>query len=384
MFQENALEKKLAEEPIVLPNSPFWDVLKVFGRDELIALIINVASTAGMALVIHNHFLLAIVGPAVEKIGFFVAYFKEAWEIYRTTPREKRGGVHIYVSGAFRRGLSSLGKDVAFHDPMYAVLLYLGLIVYPQTPAWILSTISFLVALGALAVGEVALNEIRYSAQTMRYRRAGFKLQSYYESRFYLKNTEPEKILHDLAEQFHLRKKAIGNYRDRYFGTNLKSYNSRKPMFRLRQRTREDGGLMQTAQIVYTRTSEVTRKKPGQFNFYPTKKEKLWIELEQEMPWMVADIRNKTIKNICAGIVGAEYHEVLFARSVARDPETMLVSVDHVTQKNSIPFVVIEIKSWADEKSKAMLIEAMRYVMLRYEVIQTTHNKNLLTSLDDA
>lgn len=380
-MSENILEKKLSEEPIVLPGSPFWEVFKVFGRDELIALFINTGGTFTMANFVRSPLLISVTGPVVEKFGFFLAYFKEAWEIYSTTPKTQRESIGSYTSIAFKRGFSSFQKDVLVHDPLYTFLLYFGLKAYPQTPAWMLSILSFVTAVGAVATLEVTVNELRFYNQVLKYKRAGFGLESYLESRFFIKDIDPEKILSDFSSEFGLLVKNEMHYHDRYFENNLKTFNCRRPVLRFRQRSREEGGQMQTLQIAYTRASEIARSKPGQFNYYPTLKNKLWIPLSQEMPWKVEDITDSKLRGICKKIVsGEKYHDVFFERSIVRDPKTILISIDRVNPESSAPFTVIEIKSHMDEKSKAMLISAMRYLMLKYEVVQTTHTKSALTS----
>ncbi len=381
MPSQNLLERKLAEEPIALPGSPFWEVFKSFGRDELIALGINTIGTAGFARIIDNPLLLSVTGPIIEKIGFFLAYIKEGLDIYNTTPRGKRESVTTYASLAFKRGLSSLEKDLAVHDPLYMSLMYLGLKTYPQTPIWMLSIMSFMAAVVAVAAGEVTVNELRHQFQIQKYRRNGFGFQSYFESRFYVKDTQAQNILSDLSSVFDLKLHSKADYHDRYFETNLKTYNSRKPIFRLRQRTKETG-QMQTAQIVYTRASQIARTKPTQFNFFPTSKDKLWYELKQKMPWEIDDINDEKLKTMCKKILNGGHNDVLFTREVIRNPKTILVSVDHVNPHSPKSFTVVEIKSHPDEKSKTLLLEAMRYIMLKYEVIQTTLSKSTLSTLD--
>lgn len=49
------LEKKLADEPIILPEDLFWAAFKSFGMDELVAAGISVVGTAGMNHFVQSH-----------------------------------------------------------------------------------------------------------------------------------------------------------------------------------------------------------------------------------------------------------------------------------------------------------------------------------------
>lgn len=381
----NEIERKLAQEPIELPGNPFWDVFKTFGRDELIALGISSGGTAAIENITSDPFLLAITGPVIEKVGFFVAHAKEAFDVYQTTPSPKREPVLHYTKRALRRGFSSLGKDVLVHDPIYTSSMYWGLQAYPDTPAWMLSMLTFIGAVGIVAIGEVALNEVKYKNMTRSLKKTGFGLEPYLESRFYIADCSGEELLKDLSQTFNLGTIKRGRYHDRYFSTNLKSYNFRSPVVRLRERAREGGdGKVQTLQVVYTRTSEMSRKNPEQFNYYPTRKDKFWAVLEGEMPWDIGEIKAPTLTSMIEKIVTGQTHDIYFTRNVAYDLNSILVSTDRVFGEGLGEFTVLEMKAYLNKNAKATLIEAMRYVMLKYPVIQTTHSKKTLTSLENA
>ncbi len=350
------IEKKLAREPIMLPPNPIWEVAKVFGRDELIALIVSTVGTAIIGGLIFNPLILAITGPVIEKIGFFIGHIKEP--------------------SGFKNGLKSLLKDVFVHDPVYVLLMYWGLKTY-SVPAWILAISSFVVALAVVAIGEVLVTELRYYLHIRRYKRAGFQLESYFESRFYINKVDPESFLADFGAQFGLTKRESAKYRDLYFEDKLKNYNGRIPVFRLRQRE-GNGNNNQTLQIVYTKAAEMPNRQPGQFNYYPAKKDKIWIRLSQPMPWKVEDIVDERLRNIAGKISGEPITEICFTREAIRNPNNLLVSVDQIETGSASPLSIIEIKARTDKESKKLLVKAMRHVMLKYEVIQTTHSKSAL------
>lgn len=378
--QQVWIQEKLSQEPIVLPGSPFWEVFKVFGRDELLALGINVVGTVGVSKFINDPVLLSLTGPAVEKLGLFVGHFNEAAKIYNTTPEPERKKWTEYATTAIKRGSASLGKDIFAHDPIYALLMYAGLQTYPDTPVWMLSTLSFLIAVGAVTVGEVGVNEARYYAEVAKYKRLGFGFENYFEARFYVQDSAVKELLTDVSVKFNLWKKEKATYHDRYFETKLASFNQRSPIFRLRQREGGTPEHVQTAQIVNTITSQFDKNKPSQFNYFTTKKDKLWTFFKDEMPWTIDEIKNEKLRKLCFKIAKESYYDVYFTRDVVRNPENILISVDNVDSKHSGKFTVIEVKSHPDEKSKRLLIEAMRHIMLNYPVIQTTHSKRILSS----
>ncbi|MEI8223819.1 MAG: hypothetical protein WCG20_01710 [bacterium] len=345
--------KKILEEPIVLPRNPIWEIVRVFGRDEIIALIIGTVGTALVSLFVSNLIMLALAAPVIEKIGFFIAYIKEP--------------------SGLKKGFASMLKDLIAHDPLYALLMVIALSLY-NAPAWILSISCFIIALGIVATGEVLITEIRYRLQFLKYKKLGFRFESYLESRFYIKKADTEKIITDFAREFNLHKRESANYHDLYFATKLENFNGREPVLRLRQRTLN---TVQTFQIVYTKASEMTRSHPTQFNYYPSRKDKAWIKLDQPMPWSISDIENESIRNLGRSISLEPTREIFFSRSVVRNPQTILVSVDQIENGND-PLTVIEIKSRLDTASKKVFIQAMRHVMLKHEVIQTTHGKSAL------
>lgn len=381
MKQISKFQKIIAQQPIELPTNPYLDVFKTFGRDELISLFINVIATAMVSRVVTNSLVLSLTGPVIEKIGFFLAYFQEAWKIYHTTEKEKRADLGFYIKKAIKQGAGSLAKDIAFHDPTYTLLMYSGLVFYPQTPAWMLSTLAFFIAVGLVAVGEVTINEIRYLLYIKHLRKIGFKMESYLESRFIVDVKNPGEILSDMAKKFNLHVSENVSYKDRYFETSLTGFNSRTPKLRLRQRTVKKG-WQQAVQILYTHVSEVALSKPAQFNYYPARKDKLYFSLDQKMPWKIDDIVNPSVRKMVKKVVKEEFHEVYFGRSVVRDPKTILVSIDKVRSSENAGFTAVEIKSHLDKVSRTRLIEAMRYLMLNYPVVQTTHTKSFLASMN--
>lgn len=125
------------------PANPFWEVFKTFGRDELTGGVIALAAT----VIIEGGFYtyngngaytpaqilcLALAGPILEKFGFFFWHFKEAREEYKIAPVGKRKPYWIYLKKAIRGGLKTLFWDVILHDPLYVILMFVGMNLFLQ------------------------------------------------------------------------------------------------------------------------------------------------------------------------------------------------------------------------------------------------------------
>ena len=388
-----ALERNILNQPIKLPSSPFWDVFKKFGRDEALAMIVNVAGTASLDYLLSTSFsgalapesrelALTIAGPIVEKAGFFPGHFKEAWETYKAAPLKERDPLSTYFKQAIKGGTKSLVQDIVVHDPLYMGMMYAGLQIYPQTPAWLLATTSFIAAVFAVAGLEIGTNELLYHRYKRALKKAGFGSESYLESRFLIDaEKDPQEVISSFVKHFDLPLVRRGKYHDRYFENTLPYYNNRTPVLRLRRRVIEDEDReVKSAQIVYTRASEIVSKEPEQFRYFPHQKDKIYFLLDQEMPGNIDEITNERAQRILKRAQGGEkYTEVHFERTLASDPSSLLVSVDQVQHQN--PFYVLELKTFKD---KRLLREAMRFVMNKFPVVQTTYRKFDLVGLQGA
>lgn len=386
------LDRKVTDQPIKLPSSPFWEVFKTFGRDEAIAMVINVAGTAGLEYLLSTslaHTLsagtkdlaLTFAGPVVEKAGFFPAHFKEAWDAYKAAPADERDQLSTYFTQAVKGGSKSLLQDIIVHDPMYMGLMYAGLQLHPQTPAWIIATTSFVAAVFAVAGLEISANEFMYGRYKRALRKAGFGTESYLESRFLIDaEKKSEEVIENLVDRFNLPKIKRGQYHDRYFANTLPHYNNRSPLLRLRRRViEEEDREVKSAQIVYTRASEFVGKEPDQFRYFPHQKDKLYFLLDQEMPGSIGDIEDERVRRMLKRVQKEENNkctDVRFGRTVASNPTSLLVSADQVQQAS--PFYVLELKTFKD---KRLLREAMHYVMREFPVLQTTYRKLDLVGL---
>ncbi len=376
---EHKIETELSNNPIKLPPSPFWDVFKRFGRDEAIALLVNVAGTAGLSYLLSEDLseetraaALAVAGPVVEKIGFFPAHFKEAWDNYRSSSKEEREPFSGYFKQALKGGGKSLLQDLLVHDPAYMSLMYAGLQVHPETPAWMLATTSFISAVFAVAGLEVGLNELMYWRRKNALQKIGFEVESYFESRFLLDTgSSPEEIIGNLSSRFSLPPFKKGIYHDRYFKNSFPKYNSRIPVLRLRHRKIEEEREVKSLQVVYTRASELPAKNPEQFRYFPQKKEKIYFLLDQEMPEDISGIEDQKVRAAIKKLQKeTAYSDVDFYRTMTNDRSSLFISVDAVARENV--FKILELKVYEDTR---LLKEAMHYVMRTFPVLQTTHRK---------
>lgn len=364
------MQKSLESEPIKIPGSPFWNVFRRFGRDEAIAMVVNVIGTVFVSWTTKNPFLLSISGPVIEKIGFFPGHFKEAWEIYNTTHPCKRKSLWFYLKKAFRGGAKSLLEDVLCHDPVYALLMYAGLAFYPESPVWLLAAASFLIAVILVVFGEVAFTEMSYANFKRKLRKKGFGIESYYEARFYVSSgINPKEALGSIAKEFGLSIEKEWVYKDIYFENKLPEYSGREAKLRLRKRTAGKGSA-QTAQIVYTRAYEMPSGRLEQNRYFPIRKEKIYFRLEQKMPSGIGSIKNANARNALMRYTEPfPPRRVMFSRMIAKKDE-LLATVDSVRGRQ--PFYLLELKVYKNTK---LLKEAMRFVMREFPLIHTTHGK---------
>lgn len=381
------MKKNLSEIPILLPSNPFWAVFKTFSKDEILAMVINVLGTflIGLWLATGNIsagvtvFLLSIAGPVVEKFGFFPLHFIEARKIYKTTPLSNRKDLKYYRKQAFKDGSKSLLEDVLIHDPFYILFMVVGQAIYPGAPAWILAVVSFIVAVFAVSGLEVAFYELKYVWFKRRQKRKfGAGEEKYYESRFFLDDGfDIEELIAGISGAFNLGNRQVLEYKDTYYETDIPGFNNRTVKLRHRNRTADGGtGIMESVQAAFTRAIEISPHKAESYRFFPQYKEKLFFPLNPTAgdnkpdlmtvldPFMSMDSKVSTTKGtIC---------KVNFTRTSVNNPVTLYFAVDKITRGEE-KFTVCELKVWKDNTQT--LLEAMRYVMQHFPVLQTTHTK---------
>jgi hypothetical protein len=369
--QFEPIPKEMSESPLKLPLHPYWEVFKRFGIDELLAMVVNVIGTVIISFFTSAILIISITGPIVEKLGFFPMHFKEAWNVYRTTPTKQRRKFSHYLGKALKNSLTSLFEDILIHDPIYIILMLVGLGFYSETPIWLLSGASFVIAVIIVAGLEVAFREFQYLNFKRKMKKAGFEVEIYYEARFFVSSKQNHnKLLEKFIKTFNLTKiKTPLTYNDTYFEHDFPNFSGRNGKVRLRRRTYEGGGLFRTIQVVYTKTREKYLTKTEQYRFFPTKKEKIYYVFKK-MPQGIKDIKNtkirKTLKPVHENLAKTN---VRFTRYVARSNE-LLISTDKIEKGEG--FYLVELKVHSDVK---LLMRAMRYLMREFPVVQTTHEK---------
>ncbi len=320
--------------------------------------------------------ILSTTGPVVEKAGFFPAHIKDAWAEYKAAPKEEQDGFTTYLKGGLKRGGKSLLEDILIHDPLYVAMMMGGLHLWPGTPPVILSVSSFIAAVGIVAVAEVTATEALYHRFKRNLKKRNFGTEKYLESRFLIsKEKDPQAIIDTFMEvdEFGLSEQRTAHYHDRYLDTSLPIYNGRTPRLRIRRRDREEGGHIQTAQIIYKKATELAQKNPEQFRYFPQEKQKLYFMLDQEMPESLEEIEDPQARRILQRAQASERTaDIEFERTVANNPETLLISTDKVHQGNSRLFYVAEVKVYKDT---GLLRKAMRLIMNKFPVVQTTYGK---------
>jgi len=379
---------------ITLPKNPLWEVSRRFGADELLALIINFSATLGLSLFfattegaeatkellqlgISVQVLFAVVGPIVEKIGFFPLHFREAFVRYRSTPTEHRLSLYAYFKLALHKGMKSLLEDVLIHDPIYIGIMWFGLSKLPQTPAWMLSVFAFVVAVIIVAILEVSFVEVLFKRCKCYLKKIGFQKTIYLESRFHFDDYETAQVLFSqLARRYDLGETTQEvSYRDKYLSLGQWAYNMRKIRVRFRERGLRGGnGISRAIQVVFTRVGEMSKREAGQFRYYPALKEKFYFRFSDRMYWNVSDIPSENVKKFVKKFHNAsEEHLIEFERTVANNPKTLLISIDHMSC-----MAIVEIKAYPSQKR--ILKEAMRLAM-HAGGMQTTHGKQHIKKL---
>ena len=372
---------KSMTDPIRVPANPFWSVFRRFGRDELTGAVVALIATGALELYFHltgltaSVLLLALAGPVVEKIGFFFWHIKEAWDSYRTTLPADRKPFRAYARSAFRGGAKTLVEDILVHDPIYVVLMYFGIQVHPETPAWLLVPVAFTIAVVAVAFLEVGWTELQYRLFQRRLFKHRFEKEGYVESRFHLDpSADPDEVLEKLRENFMSEATPFELlYSDTYYKADLPCFNGRCPKVRFRVRDKCKGdGLFVTAQVIYTRAEEQELDKPEQFRLFPSRKDKFYHLVELPDRKTADDLADNLLwwDSIGLSCVKEPTKKIVFKRRIIRDPNSLFISVDTICESGTI---VVEIKAY--HENCRLLKEAMRFIMHRFPVLQTTHGK---------
>jgi hypothetical protein len=363
------LDSDISEIPIKLPGSAFWNVFKRFGRDELIALFISTIGTVIFGYFFMSKIVLSLVGPVVEKIGFFPGHIAEAKQLYKTTDPVKRKSKLYYFKKAVKGGSMSLLEDLLVHDPIYIILMYLGLTFYPQTPLWILAALSFIIAVVLVSGGEVLYTEIRYIAFKRNLKKMGCRIEDYYEARFLISTkTTPGDISTKIAKQFNLNRMRSVSYSDQYIENNLPSFSGRKPLMRIRAVSGKNQKKRKSIQIVFVKPNEASMGSLDQYRYFPIKKDKVYYEIRSPINEL-RELGNNKFGRFAKKYSVKLDKKITFSRDIMKGGE-LLISIDKLQDKE---YFIVELKVFSDVN---LLIKAMKYIMNEFSVIQTTMPKS--------
>jgi len=274
--------------------------------------------------------------------------------VYRHTPRGRRKPLRHYYKRAFRGGSKSLIEDILFHDPLYVLLMFFGLMIYPSTPAWVLSLVSFVIAVFAVSGIEVGINELRFWWFKKRLLKRGFRLEPYYESHFFISSKESQReVVKSVAKEFGLHYHKPVSYQDIYFEHKVPEFSGRTARLRLRRRTHDKKACwFQTVQIIFTRAGELPTDLLEQHRYFPMKKSKLFFVLD-EFPESIEEITHSQVRKLLLKLKCASpAKKVHFDRFIAHNDE-LLVGADAVKGD----YFVVELKVFSN---KSLLKEAMR------------------------
>jgi hypothetical protein len=216
-----------------------------------------------------------------------------------------------------------------------------------------------------------------------RSRARGFELEEYYEARFLISaERKPEEVLARLSAEFGLDTVMELDFHDRYFQIDVPGYSGRTPRARLRDRGNEEmaakgrpwGARSRSIQVIFTRAAERSPEQLEQYRYFPIRKDKLYRSLEgSAMPTCLRELPDGSVRDLMSRIHREDsYTEIRFRRRLAHNKD-LLASVDHVGGDR--PSWMLELKT---HRRIRLLIEAMRFVMTEFPVIQTTHGKQEL------
>jgi hypothetical protein len=353
---------------IVLPENSFWKVFKRFGRDEVISMFFNVIGTIVIFKVLKNYyihtdptflFLVSISGPIIEKIGFYPAHFYDAYKVYKTN---KLCGYWKQCKIAIKNGSVSLLEDILIHDPVYILLMYIGLKTYSGTPVWMLSFSSFVIAVFIVSFLEVYFLELWYKIFTLKLIKKGYKKETYYETRFIVNSDiGVHNVMENLKYIYNLNDVTEDiSYYDNYYDNKLFEFNGRVPALRCRN-IHTENIKKSKLEIIYTKTGELKPTELSQYRFFINKRDKFSIKKIESSNKYHDSLKTKdTINNL-----------VTFDRTIYRNPEGLFITLDQVNDK----YLVIEIKVFKDTR---LLMDAMHSLMNKCNLTLTTHGKNVL------
>jgi hypothetical protein len=379
-------DKKIVEQPILLPENPFITSLKDFGLDELLCAGVDLIATGLTGLAIQGPARLAVlplIGPVLEKGIFFARHARNANRTYKTTPEQVRQTKSFYFKQGIKHGSVNLFKDLTIHDPIYSLGVFAGLQYLPDVPPLVLSLTSYVIGILTVAGIDVVNGERKFKKLKKSLAQQGFSYEKYWESRFLIRaDKDPEEVMEKLSEEFGLTLRGSSKFQDIYLQNTLPDFNGRTGKLRLRSRGRRehekenakwgpDAEAIHTLQVVYSRARE-NGNKHEQFNYFPVEKTKMCCFLPSRTKTL-EEIPEQVTRDFARKLSAPEPHygEVVFERNLTNSEE-LAVCTDKVRAEK--PCYLLELKVFDNLN---LLQQAMRYVMLECPIValQTTRGK---------
>lgn len=381
------LDEDAFKNPIVMPGNVYIEALKDFGSDEALAGLVDLFGTSLANALLDpsiKNYVLPFVGPVTEKFMFFPLHLLKARKIYKTMPPSKRDTFMNYFKQAVSDGSENLFFDLTVHDPIYISAMGAGLHATDLHPA-ILSALAYGSAILLAAGIKVGKDELFFANKKRALRKAGFESEKYVESRFYIRaEKNPREIIDSLAREFGLKNSSTVGYHDKYFVNHFPHYSGRKVNMRLRRRARrssefsaeEKAGFVNSFQFVFTRVSEHQKQKTDQFRYFPSRKEKFYLLLDENVS-DIEEIPNDQAKTLIKKYLSApiKSYDINFQRTVVSNEELAVCSDSLRTGLDESSYV-LELKVYKDID---LLQQAMRYLMMDAKgFVQTTLGKSEL------
>lgn len=362
MAKAATIQEILKKDPekltwIDVPESQIIKETKDFGSAELLSGVVTIIATFFATGVVTNPFLMSLVGPVIEKVGFFIWEFIKA---VKERMRNRKKALKALFKDGLRGGTTNLIVDVLAHDPLYIIIMTLLLAFTNIEPVYA-AAVSFLAAIplasAAKTGGEEFLHGVLRFFSKMR-----FKWESYFETRFLvLEGVDANKVFDDFSKAFRLSHYNKSSYHDVYYRHSLPLFGSRLGLVRNRNVEDLSGTEHSFRNVEFSYTLGKKRTFPGsEFNLFYAHKEKgkAYIRGPGKLPWIVRRFIKRRVRVID------------FTREIRYDKEIRIV-LDTVKAGRK-RFHIMEIKSYHESKE---FFRAMQYLLRHGSVMTTTFSK---------
>jgi hypothetical protein len=355
------------EDLIFVPMNQLVKEAKDLWWAEAVAFFYNVLWTAFVNTFTKDTLTLSLAWPVIEKIWFVVREYAKAVIERKKTWKP----ISQWFKENVSNGLKNLVADIVVHDSIYTSIMAYG-ISNNMFDAWILSIISFFIALGPAIIMKYSGNELSYHIQKNLTKLNWFQREKYYEARFIFNNHhKPLSIFEEAWNKFWLWNYDMNTYNDKYFDHSVLDFSDRK--WTVKHRTITDFVTWDTVsnlEIAHTLAKKDYLSKNGVYNFFYSSKEK-W---KKDLKWN--DIETILKRFPYRAIIKNPSKEVSFEREILFDNEVRITLDKIIAPTNDEIKSVIEVKAYKDTKQ---LMELMQFIMSKWNIRLTTQwKKDLL------